>query len=646
MKEPDLLFPPGSPSGFTPTGLAGFSNLQPAAVVRELLQNSLDAASDAKESKAVVLFRLSRTKTEEVPGYEQYVQAFEKAVAGQETHSSLPDHAQEVVTTIYDCLTVQTCDVLSVLDNGAGLDQRSMTALLSDGMSAKGREATGSYGNGHMVTIPASDLRYVLYGGVSSDDDSIGAGHAILASHAANGAQHPNGADGFLVCGLESGINGEHFEYAKGDAVPRLIADGIDYIRNHWGHGAAVIIPWFNSFREDTRSLHEMVFKAAACNFFAAIEDETLEVMVEDRRDQDKPLCNKLTRKSLPEVLGQHQSERRRESFLRGQMAQAAWVTMREGEKETVATEIGEVSIRLRHPIQHGTPRVDLCRNGMWVVDDKRIPGFYYSFRDQQPFHAIILIDSETGGELHRLIRKAETPLHDNLSTKLLRPEERKKLRNALNQIRKWLKERVPGTSSEEYSPDDIMTIEVEGSDGPGPGAKKMSFWGAAVEVGKRTRQRPGLGLGPTPNPNPNPEPSPPSPPNPNPDPRPSPVRPSRTPFQFRAIAVQTGSSSCSIRLKCQQNCKDTELCLVVDENSDVTCDRLWSDEHVRLTAVRKAGKLIKLGDEATTARLGSLASGTEYDIDVEYKIPDELVSDVGSPVLRIELLSRSPGTK
>ena len=642
MNEPCLLFPPGPPSGFTPTGLASFSNLLPAAVVRELLQNSLDAASDVKEPKTIVRFRLTRTRTEEVPGYDQYQQAFEKAVSSQETHNALSDHAQEVVDTILDCLTMQACDVLSVLDNGAGLDQRSMTALLSDGMSAKGWEATGSYGNGHMVTIPASDLRYMLYGGVSPDDDSIGAGHAILASHAADGAPHPNGADGFLVCGFGSGIDGEHFEYAKGDAVPRLIADEIAYIRNHWGHGAAVIIPWFNHFREDTRPLHKMVFKAAACNFFAAIEDERLEVVVEDRRDRDKALFHELTRESLPDVLREFQDERRTQgSGLRGRMAHVAWETMREGEKEKVATEIGEITIRLRHPIQDGPARVDLCRNGMWVVDDKRIPGFYYSFRDQQPFHAIMLIDSETGGELHRLMRKAETPLHDNLSTKLLRQEEGKKLRNALNQIREWLKERIPGTSSEEYSPDDILTIEVEGSNGPGLGAKQMSFWGAPVEVGKSTRQSWEPGPGPGPNPNPNPKPHP---PNPNPNPQPSPVRPSRTPLQFRAMAIHTGSSSCSIRLKCQENCNDTELSLAVDENSDVTCDRLWSDEHVKLTAVRKAGKLIKLDEEATTVRLGSLTSGTEYDIDVEYEIPDELaVSDVGSPVLRIELHSRPP---
>ena len=35
-----------------------------------------------------------------------------------------------------------------------------------------------------------------------------------------------------------------------------------------------------------------------------------------------------------------------------------------------------------------GNTRVDLCRNGMWITDDKNIPGFYYKFQDRIPFHA------------------------------------------------------------------------------------------------------------------------------------------------------------------------------------------------------------------------------------------------------------------
>ena len=80
-----------------------------------------------------------------------------------------------------------------MLDNGVGLNEQRMNALLSDGLSVKEGGATGTYGNGHSTAIPASDLRYVLYGGVTADGQKTGAGHAVIASHLAEGEAAPSG---------------------------------------------------------------------------------------------------------------------------------------------------------------------------------------------------------------------------------------------------------------------------------------------------------------------------------------------------------------------------------------------------------------------------------------------------------------------
>ena len=225
-KRPDLKFGPGTSIGFTPAGIAAFTNLRPEAVVRELIQNALDAAGEAEERTAFVRFRLTRKNTNAIPGIRSYRKALESAV---KTHKEmmggeLPRQAELVVGTIKGALSKRTQDILSVLDNGIGLNERRMNALLSDGVSAKHGNATGTYGNGHTVAIPASDLRYILYGGVTDNGRRIGAGHAVLASHTGTSkAAYLCAGDGFFVLNFRNGKDGKLYDYAKARAIPKLI---------------------------------------------------------------------------------------------------------------------------------------------------------------------------------------------------------------------------------------------------------------------------------------------------------------------------------------------------------------------------------------------------------------------------------------
>ena len=191
-RRPDLRFGPGTSSGFTPAGVAAFDNLRPAAVVRELIQNALDAARDTRVRPAIVRFRLTKVRRDTVPGIKSYERAFAKAVETQEamTGGPLTGQARLTAETIRNVIAQEEMDVLCVLDNGVGLNEQRMNALLSDGVCVKENAATGTYGNGHSTAIPASYLRYVLYGGLTEDGHRIGAGHAVLASHYEEGEQH------------------------------------------------------------------------------------------------------------------------------------------------------------------------------------------------------------------------------------------------------------------------------------------------------------------------------------------------------------------------------------------------------------------------------------------------------------------------
>ena len=75
----------------------------------------------------------------------------------------------------------------------------------------------------------------------------------------------------------------------------------------------------------------------------------------------------------------------------------------------------------------------------MWITDDKKIPGFSYKFQNRTPFHAVLLLDSDKGKDLHRLVRDSEGPLHDSMNTKDLPAEDKRNLLHALGEIRTWL---------------------------------------------------------------------------------------------------------------------------------------------------------------------------------------------------------------
>ena len=113
-------------AGFTPAGIAAFSDLRPAAVVRELIQNSLDAALiEAREPCARVRFERSACRLDEIPGIKSYRTAFRRAVTEQTPFGS----ARAVVGRIERTLQEESHDLLWVTDNGVGLDgdRRSRT---------------------------------------------------------------------------------------------------------------------------------------------------------------------------------------------------------------------------------------------------------------------------------------------------------------------------------------------------------------------------------------------------------------------------------------------------------------------------------------------------------------------------------------
>lgn len=638
-----LRFGPGTQTGFTPAGISGFADLRPAAVVRELIQNSLDAAAEGNRPTAVVRFRLSSLSLSSIPGLREYREAFRRAVRTQRKlgGGELPSQAARVVKIIQSALSKGRHDALCVMDNGVGLDAKRMSALLSDGISAKSQASTGTFGNGHSVIIPASDLRYILYGGITRNGGRIGSGHAVLASSIASNKDHPCSADGFLVSEFRNGTQ----KYYTGQNIPSVIASYLDDIERTHGCGSVVVVPCFNSFRQED-DLRETLFRAAACNFFQAIGDGRLVIHYEDQRDGGDTDSRVLNKDTLEAVLHENKDEMRSSSFLSGSRAFEAHQTIRFGTEHKVKTCLGVVRLIILQKTS-GITRIELCRNGMWITDDRKISQLAYRFQDREPFHAILSLHNADGGRFHELVRNSEGPLHEKLDIKQrLSSDDASQLRRAFRELREWLLENIPVVREDAYSPEDFLTLDF--GDNPGRGRHGPSFWGMPVAVSHREPSTSRVEIDPLPDPDPDPD-RPPKPP-----PRPPRPRPALRPF-LQAVAIPTGPNRRAVRVECFEACKNAELRIYIDENFDATCEPTRRNEidTVILQEVQidgegvSADKLVQLDGHTVGVRLGDLQKGDSLEFQVQYQLPNMMLAVPGlDPSLRVEVFRRPPETK
>ena len=633
--------------GFTSWKTASFNDLPPARVIREILQNSLDAAVEAREKPAVVRFRVTKIKSQNIPDIAGYSKAFREAVTYHQRQGKLPDAAQHVVNTIEATLEKLAKDghyLLSVSDNGVGLDEKRMNALFSDGTSVKATNAAGSYGVGHFAAISASDLHYLLYGGVLENGKRLAAGYAVLASRPGKKCWYS--AQGYLIKKFVAGIGDKLYDFLDSKSIPEILSTDLEKIREEWKHGTVISIPAFNYFGDYTQSLSHIVSKIASYNFGVAIHKGDLVIEIDESGKYDDESDGlgaiRLDNSTLGSILEEERAQKRapkRNTFFEGlrpsgQNAHSIYETLVKGDSSVVETELGEVSVNLLTPTTTGNTRIDLFRNGMWITDEvsrlKRA-----DFTDRQPFHAVLV--PQGGHELHRLVRLAEGPMHDKLSFNLLSDAGRKKLINAFEEISAWIKEQIPQLGDSEYTPDDFLVVQT-GGDGLGGGSKRFEMWGSPVVVhrarisqrtftksGEKTEHERGKGK------------------KKNGKKRGNTHRTRSKPLPFQSTVVPDGKERHIVSLKCRETFDDMTLSLMVDENVDATCDRIWQDEKVTIRSFEVDSKgvqelIAEIDDKGDAIRLRRLLAGKTYKLILKHDSPKGLKNAVDLPVLRVDL--------
>ena len=441
-----LHFPPTAKiDGFTNAVTSG--SVYAEGVVRELLQNALDAAISAGR-RAEVHLTVASVEVDDFPGVREYRTAFDAAFDEREQGRGDPTLDEEnAVGRILEVLLAPKAKVLFCRDNGIGLDDKRMRAVLSQGNSDKPRKGAGSFGLGHLAAFAASDLRYVVYAGRRTEDHAI-SGHAIVATHPSDdGSTSRRSADGYWA------VPDERFNLHTarfGRVVPRLLEDQVALIEDS---GTVVAILGFNHFREaEPLTAFRDIVRVATVNFLAAIQEQKMVVTVSDETlGAEQVIDHGSLERCLAETKTQKRSRRGAGGgWLPGEQAYRAYETLHQGEELTIPAHDGDapdpsVRVFFRSLSSSERTRVQVFRDGMWIT--YRAPNLeYHAFGKAKPFDAVVLLTdpgSERKGTLYDLVRGAEGPAHRHLEMRRLKPDSRRQLAKKLKSLARTLSERA-----------------------------------------------------------------------------------------------------------------------------------------------------------------------------------------------------------
>ena len=214
-----LVFTPtGQPQGFATLATTQWDG-NPEPVIREILQNSLDACVKAERECCEVSFTIGEVARDEIPGMEGYERHFREAERERSRDAQGPAE-KKIIEAIKHVLEPDRVRILLCRDNGVGLNTDSMGRLLTEGNTDKTDAGAGAFGVGHLTAFAASDTRYVLYAGRSRVGDGISTGGAngspalrdVASAHAILASRIERNADG----SVREGLGGARFPPAKG----------------------------------------------------------------------------------------------------------------------------------------------------------------------------------------------------------------------------------------------------------------------------------------------------------------------------------------------------------------------------------------------------------------------------------------------
>ncbi len=428
----ELYFRVGPMEGFTGSDLAdkkeGYTN-----PIRELLQNALDASHEAHNNECKVNIYIETISAHQIPHIKEYKEVLRKAIETAEKQGSYNENSKQRVALIKEALHKEKLKVLMFADDGIGMEQNRLDAILTGGVSIKGDEKSGgSFGVGNLSSYSLSSLCYVLYATKYKDNGTtktLFTGSPILAGHQ----------------------DGETQRVKRGRIVAKEPKDPVNPKFTYLNDPPAFIKPKMREFNTGTiiailglsEDWNEDAEYAIVSNFFHAIPYGHLSITIHKNGSSEK-----ISYARVEQLISRKKEGKRAmgDNILSGKTVFQAWQTLQEqGSQKTIElSNADKVCVFIKND-KSTNSAIILVRNGMVVArHDSMLSVDIDRLRkdtDFEPFTAIIDIDKKDAPELFRLVKNAEGPYHNKLQKGVLIKKDEKELKKLLKELSEKIKE-------------------------------------------------------------------------------------------------------------------------------------------------------------------------------------------------------------
>ena len=410
----------GEKEGPNNPGIANFAGDRTGALVREIIQNSIDARASEKRAVEVSF------QTREIPLQALDLPHLKRVLQASSKYPDLaPRYKSQFrrgIRTLNEAIKAKQIQALSIVDSNTtgASDQKgqldkwhSLTKTV--GSSSKDSpDSAGTFGIGKHAPFAVTDLRTILYSTAYLEKGTNGAlrrrftGKSILVSHELKGKLYR--ASGWLEKDGSS---------LKDDSIPdefRLDSSGTE-----------IDILGFNdpAWEDEAR-------ESVITHFFHALAHDNLRVRIGS---------TEITSKTLDVLVANEQ--------LDDKILRLIAVSRSNVVESTHLKDIGRVNLRIivDNDGEHGQRTLALVRDAGMMITDRL--GSMHSTRTQRMvsfprhwlgFTAIVECLSEGNPSL---LREAEGPRHDSISADFADSSERRQVSRSLRALGEWVREAI-----------------------------------------------------------------------------------------------------------------------------------------------------------------------------------------------------------